>query len=260
MTKEQRKHGPAGGWFPMPGELTLSPGLNPFQYRVLAILLERDNLFQSTKGETAFWCYLNWIVQHSGMSRSTVKKTLRRLEEMGFITQTSHKKQRQANYFHINWDAINAYQRPKTQDELDDLATQSILEERGLVSATTMAPSVDVLPVEDQEEVFVATRTEPEYDYETAPAEPEDWNMQQQLPTAEEWYQSRGKDILYKQDYPYMCSLFGNPANEDLFVDYVENMSNWIMPQVQETDWQSVFERVIVPGLNEYKKNRRKTQ
>ena len=57
-----------------------------------------------------------------------------------------------------------------------------------------------------------------------------------------------------------MCSLFGNPANEDLFVDYVENMSNWIMPQVQETDWQSVFERVIVPGLNEYKKNRRKTQ
>ena len=118
MSKGIEKEGvgvPEGFWFRMPREITLSSELDPYQYRMFGVLLDRENRFQSSK----FWCSTGWLVAHSGMGRSKVKNTLKELENKGFISITSHKDTRKPNHFYINWDFINAYRRPLTQEELE---------------------------------------------------------------------------------------------------------------------------------------------
>ncbi len=124
MSKETEKrkqaHIPKGLWFHMPREITLSSELNPYQYRMLAVLMDRENLFKSSW----FWCATSWLVAHSGMKRTKAKETLNELEKMGFINITRSKDTRKANRYHINWGFIDSYQRPMTPEEQEEQEEQ----------------------------------------------------------------------------------------------------------------------------------------
>lgn len=146
VNKNKSGFGPKGiPWFRMPSEITLSNELTPYQYRMLAVLLERDDLFQSTKGLDRYWCSKDWLVSHSGMKRTKAGQTLNELEEMGFITQTMNGAKHRENTFHINWDFINSYRRPRTLKELEEKEELEALSENSIQSpgAKVGKPSIE---------------------------------------------------------------------------------------------------------------------
>ena len=275
---KKAKHSPTGSWYKMPRELTLSNEIDPYQYRVLAILLDRGNLHQSTKGKTWFSCYLNWIVSHSGMGKTKVRQTLNELERKGFITITRRKDTRLPNQFHINWDYINSYKRPLTQQELEGLEDPEALEEDLEVQQETepvATPALDsqdrtapiktrTLTLDDLDVDLDATledRKQPCPDTSTQPTAYDTTSVQSStLPSAAEWYQSVGKTTLYEKDFPYLYGLTHDKKNELVFGDYVSGMMDKIIPQVKEDNAWSVWENVVSPGFSEYMKEQKRIE
>lgn len=259
--KEKRKSGPTGSWFQMPRELTLSSELDPYQYRVLSILLERDGYHQSTKEKDCFWCHLDWITQHSGMGKTKVKGTIKELADIGFISIASGKNRRQANWFRVNWDNINAYKRPLTKQELDDEVVPVFQEKEFDVPAATIVPSFEIPPVEDQEDGFVATQTEPEpeSDYDEVPDEPKDWDMPQQPQTIEEWYQSTGEATLFERFFPKLL-LYQRAKNDYSFEEGINAMTDWLEEELPGCDMHDVIDNYVGPGWNRFKKQIRETK
>ena len=144
-TEAKSSSGPKGSWFKMPSEITLSSELNPYQYRLLAVLLERANLFKTTRKLNTYWSSIGWITSHSGMGETKMRETLNELEGMGFITITRNGTKHKENTFHINWDFINAYQRPRTQKELEEKDELEALSENSIQSpgAKIGKPSIE---------------------------------------------------------------------------------------------------------------------
>ena len=265
-SKKKSGVGPRENWVKMPREITLSSELNSYQYRVLAILLDRDNLHQGTKGKTWFYCYMDWIVSHSGMGKTTAKKALNELEEMGFISSTRNKDTRLAKRFHINWDFINAYKRPLTQQELEGMEDPDALEEELIAQEEQLeAPEekaqVETSPIaastlDDLDVDLEANLEDKRQQYPDIPEQTtayEKTSVQSStLPSAAEWYQSVGKTTLYDKDFPYMYGLTHDTKNESVFEDYVSGMMEKIISQVKEDDVWSVWENVVSPGFSEY--------
>ena len=265
---KKSKFGPTGPWFRMPRELTLSSELNPYQYRMLSIMLERDDLHQSTKNHDRFWSYTEWLVSHSGMGRTKAKETLNEIEEMGLITKTSGKNKRRANIFRINWDFINAYKAPNTRDdELEDMEEPDIQEEPEVQEAVqTVSVS---MPRDDYEtEAFDASEEEVPYDeaqdypdeevmedYEVDMSEEEPEKSHEptytSLPTAQEWFRAEGKRLLYERAFPYLLSSIP-PGSDNLSQEAIENTMAWVMPLVAEDDKFEVWKTIILPEFYDY--------
>ena len=206
--------GPTGPWFRMPRELTLSSALNPYQYRVLSILVERDDMHQSTKEKDRFWCYNDWLVSHSGMGRTKVKQTLKELDAMGFITITRGKTKRQANIFRINWDFINAYQGPKTM--YDDIEEEE--------------------PSEEPQQSGSPGVPEPSKTYSSAM----------------EWYQSAGEAVLVERYYPDFVSKMRSKDRDALDMAF-DDMVSWIQTELPGYNVDEVLEQYVRPGYEKYK-------
>lgn len=206
--------GPTGPWFRMPRELTLSSALNPYQYRVLSILVERDDMHQSTKEKDRFWCYNDWLVSHSGMGRTKVKQTLNELEAMGFITITRGKTKRQANIFRINWAFINSYQRPQTMyDEIEEEEPSEEPQQSG------------------------------------SPRGPE---QSKTYSSAMEWYQSVGEAVLVEKYYPDFVSKRRSKDMEAVDVAY-DDMVSWIQTELPGCDIDEVLKQIVIPSFEKYK-------
>ena len=182
MRKEAQKRKrdiPEGvSWFAMPSEITLSNELNPYQYRMLAVLLNRDNLFYTRKNLDKFYCSVDWLVSHSKMGKTKAKQTLDQLEEKGFISRIRNGSKHKENIYQINWNFIQSYQRPKTEQELD------------------------------KEEDLEAQGTIPELDKPTNTGKP----------SIAEWFQNEGKDVLLKRFHPIAdADSSGNRKHYDHF-------------------------------------------
>ncbi len=93
------------GWYRMPSALTTSQDIPPRDYRVLALLLERENLFITTKGIDRFRCCENWIADASGISIPSVKRSIRWLSQHHYIKVDNDGRN---NRYTIGWDHINA--------------------------------------------------------------------------------------------------------------------------------------------------------
>ena len=252
--------GPRDNWVKMPRELTLSNELNPYQYRVLAILLDRDNLHQGTKGKTWFYCYLGWITDHSGIGETKVKQSLKELEKMGFISITRNKDTRLANRFHINWDYIKAYKRPLTQKELEGMEDPDALEEELIAQGETASAETAIIPF-NCEEFDVDMSVEEEYRRQHSPEPPKQAAsapvvsstpvLTSTLPSAKTWVQTAGKDILYEEWFPFLAGHIpqGGGSLPGGVIDEV--MVN-IMPMVADKDKYYVWEKIITPEFKNY--------
>ena len=274
---KKSKFGPTGPWFRMPRELTLSSELNPYQYRMLSIMLERDDLHQSTKNHDRFWSYTDWLVSHSGMGRTKAKETLNELEEMGFITKTSGKNKRRANIFHINWDFINAYKAPNTRDdELEDMEEPDFQE--------TVQPVSVSMPREDyQMEEF--DTSEEEVPYDEAPDNPdeevlEDYEMDMSvdepetepspvvpepqqpvcstqteqpatLPSAEEWMKAEGCEKLWSKVFPKLRDVYNDGTQEE-YEDLKGKIVKWMQKYVKPTGEKRLWGVYVYPAFRRY--------
>ena len=273
ITKNKNGFGPKGPWFRMPREITLSSELNPYQYRMLAVLLDRDDLFQSTKGTSWFWCNIGWLVAHSGMGRTKADNTLRELEEMGFISITSNKRAHMADRYHINWDVINAYQRPLTQEELESMDALEELEELAAqeqtceppVSKTTSAAAPATSPKSSWKQYlmpFENVLNDPYYIRGWSPKEREEKGMPFSLPEnnhyppAKEWYCASNRQYIRETYFPTLLEMELSNSDNDTICHYVyAELLHWVLPCVKEDDdARYVWFEVIKPDFEEYKK------
>ena len=268
VNKNKGGFGPKGiPWFRMPSEITLSNELTPYHYRMLAVLLERDDLFQSTKGIDKFWCSKDWLVSHSGMKRTKAGQILDELEEKGFITQTKNGAKHRENTFHINWDFINSYRRPRTQKELEEKEDTTIVEE----------------PTNPERSSYVATSTQTSQKDELRPQweryrkGPLDWmytpyNIRHATPEqraamgmpipmpehplpAEEWYSTTGRQFIRDTYFPELLSMEQSGKDNCALAEFVySKMLLWVMPCVIQEDDMYVWKQVIKPDYEEYKR------
>ena len=241
MGKEGKKasFGPTGPWFRVPREITMSNEIDPYQYRILSLLLERDDFFQSTKKKTWFWCYTNWIVSHSGMGRTKVRNVLNELEDKGFITITRNNLNHKANRYHINWEAINAYQRPKTKYEIDEDEEPEIQEEKMVVN--------EAAPASQSQEVL--------FDLDTDMSAEMEYRARQKAskPSAKDWYYDKGKDFARKEYFPDLYYMECRGASDNEKYQFITPMLERIMDNVNDEDMNKVWKEVVKPDYLKYK-------
>ena len=249
MGKEGKKagFGPTGPWFRVPREITMSNEIDPYQYRILSLLLERDDCFQSTKKKTWFWCYTNWIVSHSGMGRTKVKNVLNELEEKGFITITRNNLNHQANRFHINWKAINAYKRPLTKYEMDDDEEPVILEEEAEVKDVAPVVQAQAVPFDIMD---LDTDMSAEMEYRA--------KQKASKPSAKDWYYDKGKDFARKEYFPDLFYMESMGRGDKEKYQYITPMLERIMDNVNDEDMNKVWKEVVKPDYLKYKEYRKK--
>lgn len=258
--------GPKGSWFRMPSEVTLSSELNPYQYRVLAVLLERANLFKTTRKLNTYWSSIGWITSHSGMGETKMRETLNELEEMGFISITRNGTKHKENTFHINWDFINTYQRPKTQQELEkEEDTVVVAEPSTQEKHTPVAPSTS----------SSKKRSRPGWSFYSQG--PLDWmyspyyirtgsqqfrdNLGMPIPLPErplpaaEWYNTSGRQFVRDTYFHELMEMEQSGKDlDDLRRFIYTKLLLWVMPCVTEEDDIYVWEQVIKPDFEEYKR------
>ena len=276
-TKTKNNVGPKGPWFKMPKEITLSSELNPFQYRLLAVLLERDNLFKTTKKLKKYWSSNGWIASHSGMGETKMRKTLKELEKMGFITITRNGSKHKENTFQINWDVINAYRRPKTQEELEALEDLEELEEM-TVQEQTYEPPVKTAPAVAPVKTAQTGNSKSSWKQYLKPWEkmdrdpyyirrmtPEFLKLSQipfplpkdsDLAPAKEWYCESNRQFIRDSYFPTLLEMEQSNADRDDFYHYIYAVVlHWVLPYVKEyEDAEYVWEDVVKPDYEEYKK------
>ena len=263
-TKNKNGFGPQGPWFRMPREITLSSELKPNQYRLLSVLLDRDDLFQSTRGVTWFWCDMDWLAAHSGIGRTTVYKTVHELEDIGFISVTSNKKAWKADRFHINWDVINAYQRPKTQEELEGLDAQEQTCEPP-VNITTSAAAPATAPKSYWKKYLTPVEQVLQAPYHIrgwSPKKREEEGMPFTLPEnnhyppAKEWYCASNRQYIRDTYFPTLLEMELSNTDNDTICHYVYAvLLHWVLPCVKEDDdARYVWFEVIKPDYEEYKR------
>ena len=261
--KKERLGAPNGFWFHMPREITLSSELDPYQYRMLALLMDRENRFQSSW----FWCATGWLVAHSGMKRTKAKETLRELEEKGFISITSNKDTRKPNRYHIKWDFINSYQRPMTQEELEGLDDQEEQYEPQVKTAPVVATAStpkEISPQRDWKQYLTPpekTLNNPYYLRRRPPEDLKEMGMpftlpkNNKYPPAKEWYCASNRQYVRDTYFPTLLEKEQSHADTYDIMHYVyAGLLCWVMPCVEEyKDAMYVWEEVIKPDYEEYK-------
>ena len=272
MERREKKSmvGPEDNWVKMPREITLSSELNPYQYRVLAILLDRDNLHQGTKGKTWFYCYLGWMTDHSGIGETKVKQSLKELEKMGFISITRNKDTRRANQFHINWDFIKAYKRPLDQQELEGMEDPDAYEEEMEAARAELDALAAKQDAHQEETALVATTTLEDLDVDleatledrrqrcpdTAAQTPANETASVQSSTyssTAEWYHNEVKPIVREYYFNDLFKLEQPGAEPGAFNGLVSSLMSVVMRSIPEDDAEHVWRDIIKPDYEEYK-------
>lgn len=244
-------------WVKLPREITTSSELNPYQFRMLALLMDRENYFNTSW----FWCSMGWLVAHTGMKRTKAKETLQELKEKGFISITSHKDTRKPSHFHINWRFINAYHGPKTQEELEldeiDIAVSDSVRQ-STATATTSLPAREQKPrckyntlSQYQESAWRFKMHTP--DMRKSMGAPEMPPPENPLP-AKEWYETFGRHFMRETHFPKVLELQQSKADKNAFNNCVKQLLQVAMAYVAEDNDEYVWCEVIKPDYEEYKK------
>lgn len=271
--KNERSGAPKESWVKLPREITTSSELNPYQFRMLALLMDRENYFNTSW----FWCSMGWLVAHTGMKRTKAKETLQELEEMGFINITSHKDTRKPNHFHINRRFINTYHGPKTQEELEEMNALEELEGLDVqeqtceppVSKTSSAAAPATYPKSSWTQYLTPLEKSLNSPYKLRRHSPEDLKEMgmpftlpenNHYPPAKEWYCASNRQYVRDTYFPTLLEMEQSYEDvsehlDELYHYVYAEVLHWVLPCVKESeDAVYVWQEVIKPDFEEYKK------
>ena len=97
--------------FLLPHYIVFNKALTAYQRYVLVALIEREDNFKGCKGKTIkgkpFYVTQEWLAYQLDVSESTIKRSLKGLEDKEYIKRDMHKGE--ATTYSINWRTIDRF-------------------------------------------------------------------------------------------------------------------------------------------------------
>ena len=97
--------------FLLPHSIVFNKALTAYQRYVLVALIEREDNFKGCKGKTIkgkpFYVTQEWLAYQLDVSESTIKRSLKGLEDKEYIKRDMHKGE--ATTYSINWRTIDRF-------------------------------------------------------------------------------------------------------------------------------------------------------